>query len=335
MAENLSNTGYRPNDWGTPSAGAVTEQATIGASIVIKGEVSGSEPLFINGTVEGLVHCPEHRVTIGRNSTVKADIQAREVAVMGSVKGNIHCSDLVDLRAESNIQGEIVTRRIRIDDGAVLKGSVEIQRAEKGAPAPDVQGCAHRGGSRSGSQGGGGNCHCGGGNRSGQPASIEGGGARRSGHAPGGRQQRTVQTCALEIRCRLRGASWPALNECRPFPRFVVREANFGIQAMRLARSDAASASQVRQPPLVPPSFQLCKPPAQEVQERHRRNPHQVHERQVVPVAGGRLPKNCSVKQPAHRLPACRCHDNCQRVDEVQVQHLEEHWHAAESPQSP
>jgi cytoskeletal protein CcmA (bactofilin family) len=138
MAENLSNTGYRPDAWGSPSAGAVTEQATIGASIVIKGEVSGSEPLFIDGTVEGLVHCLEHRVTIGRNSTVKADIQAREVAVMGSVKGNIHCSDLVDLRAESNIQGEIVTRRIRIDDGAVLKGSVEIQRAEKGAQASDA-----------------------------------------------------------------------------------------------------------------------------------------------------------------------------------------------------
>lgn len=87
MAENLSNTGYRPDAWGAPSAGVVTEQATIGASIVIKGEVSGSEPLFIDGTVEGLVHCPEHRVTIGRNSTVKADIQAREVAVIGSVKG--------------------------------------------------------------------------------------------------------------------------------------------------------------------------------------------------------------------------------------------------------
>jgi cytoskeletal protein CcmA (bactofilin family) len=133
----LSNTGYRPDAWGAPLAGPVTEQATIGASIVIKGEVSGSEPLFIDGTVEGSVHCPEHRVTIGRNSTVKADIQAREVAVMGSVKGNIQCSDLVDLRAESNIQGEIVTRRIRIDDGAVLKGSVEIQRTDKAAQAPE------------------------------------------------------------------------------------------------------------------------------------------------------------------------------------------------------
>jgi cytoskeletal protein CcmA (bactofilin family) len=104
----------------------------------IKGEVSGSEPLFIDGTVEGSVHCPEHRVTIGRNSMVKADIQAREVAVMGSMKGNIHCSGLVDLRAESNIQGGIVTRRIRIDDGAVLRGSVEIQRAEKGAQTPEA-----------------------------------------------------------------------------------------------------------------------------------------------------------------------------------------------------
>jgi cytoskeletal protein CcmA (bactofilin family) len=135
MAENLSNTGYRPDAWGGPSAGPVTQHATIGASIVIKGEVSGSEPLFIDGTVEGSVHCPEHRVTIGRNSTVKADIQAAEVAVMGSVNGNIHCSDLVDLRAESNIHGDIVTRRIRIDDGAVLKGSVEIERTDKVAKA--------------------------------------------------------------------------------------------------------------------------------------------------------------------------------------------------------
>ena len=138
MAENLSNTGLGPDAWKAPSAGPVTEHATIGASIVIKGEVSGSEPLFIDGTVEGSVQCPEHRVTIGRSSTVKANIQAREVAVMGSVKGNIHCSDLVDLRAESNIQGEIVTRRIRIDDGAVLRGSVEIQRTEKGAQAHEA-----------------------------------------------------------------------------------------------------------------------------------------------------------------------------------------------------
>jgi len=79
------------------------------------------------------LHFPEHRVTIGRSSEVKADIQAREVVVMGTVYGDIHCADLLDIRADSHIQGQIVTRRVRIDDGAFLKGSVEIQRAEKEA----------------------------------------------------------------------------------------------------------------------------------------------------------------------------------------------------------
>ncbi|HST12244.1 MAG TPA: polymer-forming cytoskeletal protein [Terriglobales bacterium] len=130
MAENL-NAGYRANSWDAPGIGPVTEHATIGASIVIKGEVSGNEALFIDGTVEGSVNCPEHRVTIGRSSNVKADIRARDVVVMGSVKGNIQCTDLLDVRGESNIQGEIVTRRIRIDDGAVLRGSVEIQKNDK------------------------------------------------------------------------------------------------------------------------------------------------------------------------------------------------------------
>jgi cytoskeletal protein CcmA (bactofilin family) len=128
MPENFSN---RSNAWDAPAVGPVTEHATIGSSIVIKGEVSGTEALFIDGTVEGSIHFPEHRVTIGRRSTVKANIKARDVVVMGTVKGNIQCGDLLDVRAESTIQGEIVTRRMRIDDGAILKGSVEIQRAEK------------------------------------------------------------------------------------------------------------------------------------------------------------------------------------------------------------
>jgi len=130
MAENLSQGAYRANSWDVPSVGAVTEHATIGASIFIKGDVSGKEHLFIDGMVEGSIHFPDHRVTIGRSSTVKADIHAREVVVMGTVQGDIHCGDLLDIR-DSPIQGQIVTRRVRIDDGAFLKGSVEIQRAEK------------------------------------------------------------------------------------------------------------------------------------------------------------------------------------------------------------
>lgn len=139
MADNVSHAGYHSKPWDSPSVGPVTEHATIGSSIVIKGEVSGQEALFIDGTVHGAIHFPEHRVTVGRRSRVEANIRAREVVVMGSVKGNIHCGDLLDVRAESHIQGEIVTRRVRIDDGAILKGSVEIERLDKSARHPDTE----------------------------------------------------------------------------------------------------------------------------------------------------------------------------------------------------
>ena len=121
----------------TSFTGPATEHATIGRSIVIKGEVSGQEALFVDGTVEGAIRFPDHRVSVGRGSQVTADITAKDVVVMGSVKGNIHCSDLLDVRAESTIRGDIVTRRIRIDDGAVLRGSVEIQAAMKSAKEPE------------------------------------------------------------------------------------------------------------------------------------------------------------------------------------------------------
>ena len=106
MAENFSQSGRA--SWDVPSVGPVTEHATIGASIVIKGDVSGKEHLFIDGTVEGSIHFPDHRVTIGRSSKIKADVHAREVVVMGTVQGDIHCGDLLDIRADSHIQGQIV-----------------------------------------------------------------------------------------------------------------------------------------------------------------------------------------------------------------------------------
>jgi len=109
----------------------------IGRSIVIKGEVSGQEALFVDGTVEGSIRFPDHRVSVGRGSQVTADITAKDVVVMGSVKGNIHCSDLLDVRAESTIREDIVTRRIRIDDGAVLRGSGETLAAVKSVKEPE------------------------------------------------------------------------------------------------------------------------------------------------------------------------------------------------------
>jgi cytoskeletal protein CcmA (bactofilin family) len=105
------------------------EQATIGRSLVIKGEVSGAESLFIDGRVEGSISLADNRVTIGRNGSVTANINAREVVIMGTVKGNIECTDRLDIRSEGSLTGDVVSPRISVEDGAVLKGSVEVRTA--------------------------------------------------------------------------------------------------------------------------------------------------------------------------------------------------------------
>jgi cytoskeletal protein CcmA (bactofilin family) len=103
------------------------EQATIGPSLVIKGEITASEPLYIDGKVEGSLHVAGQRVTIGRNGSVVANIDAKEVVIMGSVKGNIQCSDRLDIRCEGSLIGDVVSQRISVEDGALLKGSVEVR----------------------------------------------------------------------------------------------------------------------------------------------------------------------------------------------------------------
>lgn len=107
------------------------EQATIGRSLVIKGEVSGSESLYVDGRIEGTISFKEHRVTVGRNGVVAANIFAREVVVMGKVTGNIECSDRVDIRSEGSLTGDVISRRISVEDGALLRGSVQLAPAEK------------------------------------------------------------------------------------------------------------------------------------------------------------------------------------------------------------
>jgi len=113
----------------TPIRSAVSpaEQATIGASLVIKGEITGSEPLYIDGRVEGSIHITGQRVTIGRSGSVTANIDAKEVVIMGSVKGNIQCSDRLDIRSEGSLTGDVASPRVSVEDGAMLKGSVEVR----------------------------------------------------------------------------------------------------------------------------------------------------------------------------------------------------------------
>ena len=109
---------------------APIEQATIGRTLVIKGELSGAEALYIDGRVEGKISLPDHRVTIGRNGSAQANITAREVVVMGKVNGNIDCTDRVDIRAEGSVTGDVSTMRISVEDGAVLKGGIQVRSGE-------------------------------------------------------------------------------------------------------------------------------------------------------------------------------------------------------------
>jgi cytoskeletal protein CcmA (bactofilin family) len=104
------------------------EQATIGKSLVIKGEVSGSESLYIDGRVEGSINLSGNRVTVGRNGVVSANINAREIVVLGKVRGNMIASDRVDIRNEGSLVGDVVAQRISIEDGAFFKGGIDIRK---------------------------------------------------------------------------------------------------------------------------------------------------------------------------------------------------------------
>jgi len=116
---------------------APVDQATIGRTLVIKGEISGSEALYIDGRVEGKITMPESRVTVGRNGKVDASINAKEVVVMGKVNGNIECSDRVDIRSEGSVNGDISTVRISVEDGAALKGGITVHNEQKQSAPKD------------------------------------------------------------------------------------------------------------------------------------------------------------------------------------------------------
>jgi cytoskeletal protein CcmA (bactofilin family) len=106
-------------------------EARIGASVVIKGQIFAEEDLCLDGEIEGSVDLPESRLTIGKSGKVQANIKAREVDIVGSVRGDIHAADKITIRKDANLIGNLKSATISIEDGAFFKGSIDIVR-----PAP-------------------------------------------------------------------------------------------------------------------------------------------------------------------------------------------------------
>jgi cytoskeletal protein CcmA (bactofilin family) len=109
------------------------QPAQFGRSIVVKGEVSGSEDLTIDGQVEGRISLPDHALTIGPNATVCADITAKVVTIFGSVLGSITAHDKIDVRRSGSVEGDVTCASLVVQDGAILCGKIQT-RGEHRSP---------------------------------------------------------------------------------------------------------------------------------------------------------------------------------------------------------
>lgn len=108
----------------------------VGKSIRIKGEITATDPIYIYGSIEGSINADAHRVTVGKEGTVKADITAREVVIMGDVCGKVHGDERVELRSEGSLLGNLATKRLCVEEGAVLQGTIDVHMpVEKPKPA--------------------------------------------------------------------------------------------------------------------------------------------------------------------------------------------------------
>ena len=115
------------------------EPAHLGRSLVIKGDVWGSEDLYLDGQVEGTIDLQANRLTIGPHGRVKANLSARSAVIHGKLEGNINAVDRVDLKQSAVVTGDIVTQRIAIDEGAYFKGGVDISRGASAHSAAETK----------------------------------------------------------------------------------------------------------------------------------------------------------------------------------------------------
>ena len=115
-----------------PQRGMERTTVNIGKSVVIKGELTGSEDLTIEGQVEGKIELRQNVLTIGPNGKIKAQVFAKSVVILGEVTGNVTASEKVDIRDNGSVDGDIAAPRVAIAEGAHFRGSIDMQRAVPG-----------------------------------------------------------------------------------------------------------------------------------------------------------------------------------------------------------
>jgi len=113
--------------------------ARIGKSVIICGEVKGSEDLIVDGRVEGTINLSESRLTIGPSADVAADLAAKDVLILGHVHGNVVANGRVELRAGCVMEGDIRALRLAVEDNAVFRGRVDLSQAAAAKPAEPAQ----------------------------------------------------------------------------------------------------------------------------------------------------------------------------------------------------
>ena len=109
--------------------------ANIGKSIAIKGDLTGNEDMVIEGKVEGKVDLPNNQLTVGENGTVRAEINAKAVVVVGRVSGNIHGIERVEVQASGVVEGDVSAPRLMVAEGAVLNGAITMTKQAGGSEA--------------------------------------------------------------------------------------------------------------------------------------------------------------------------------------------------------
>lgn len=120
---------------GASVTGTNQKQTILGPSMTLNGELSGNEDLLIEGQFEGNVHLQDHCLTVGPHGQVKAEIHARQVVVLGSVDGNISASEKIEIRKSGRVVGDLAAAGVAIEEGAYLKGSIDIKRGDAPEPA--------------------------------------------------------------------------------------------------------------------------------------------------------------------------------------------------------